>query len=149
MREVILFFVMLGLVLGVLGLIVWNGKREERKTESVKDSSAVMSRLREVPPQEAPSSLETRPAQTPDQTAERAARQKKLLDTYTTLKRLGLSRDAARAFLSPWGIPLDNNLWAQVPAEPEPEHVTPIAGRPTKANFYPDEPELAYRPPPS
>lgn len=32
MREVILFFVMLGLVLGVLGLIVWNGKREERKS---------------------------------------------------------------------------------------------------------------------
>lgn len=109
----------------------------------------IMSRPSESTPQEAPSSVETRPAQTPDQTVEKAARQKKLLDTYTILKRLGLSRDAARAFLSPWGIPLDNNLWAQVPAEPEPEHVTPIAGRPTKASYYPDQPDLEFQPPPS
>jgi hypothetical protein len=123
-------------------------ERLRRQRESVNSSPVVMSRSQNAPPQNAPSSLETRPRPDPDQTEDKAARQKKLFDTYTTLKRLGLSRDAARAFLGPWGIPLDNNLWAQVPPEPEPEHVTPIAGRPTKASYYPDSPDLEYQGPP-
>jgi hypothetical protein len=71
-----------------------------------------------------------------------------MLDICTTLRRRGFSRDEARALLNLCGLPLDNNVWAQVPLEqPEPEYTTPIAGRPTSAQFETD-PDLAYQPPP-
>lgn len=91
-----------------------------------------------------PQSLQTDGAQTPDQTEIAALRRAKLFDTYRTLRELGMSRDAARAFLKPWNIPVDNNLWADA-APPEDEHRTPIVGRPTNAKFETDA-DYPYQP---
>ncbi len=82
----------------------------------------------------APSSVQTRPDETPDQTNDAAARRVKLLDTYKPLRKLGMSREDARVFLTRWNIPLDNNLWAAA-APPADPHITPVAGRPTDADF--------------
>lgn len=92
-----------------------------------------------------PSSVQTDGVQTPDQTEDTAARRQKLLDTYRPLRKLGMSRDDARVFLSRWNIPLDNNLWADA-APPDDVHRTPIVGRPTSAVFETD-PDYPYQAP--
>lgn len=106
------------------------------------DSDAhVMSRSERGVSPSLPSSLETDAVQTPDQTEDPAARRQKLFDTYKPLRKAGMNRDDARALLKPWGIPLDNNVWAEVGAAMEREaaqHVTPIVGRPTNARFETD-----------
>jgi hypothetical protein len=99
----------------------------------------VMSRSADTTAPSMPSSLETRPVQTPDQTIDPAVRRAKLLDTYRPLRKLGMSRDDARQLLHTWGIPLDNNLWAEAAPPPDP-YITPIAGRATGARFDPDFP---------
>lgn len=111
-------------------------------------ASHVMSRSEDDDPPYVPSLLQTDDVQTPDQTAMAAARRRKLLDTYRPLRRLGMTRDDARAFLKTWDIPLDNNLWTEA-APPDPEdapHVTPIVGRPTSARFETDA-DYPYRAP--
>lgn len=111
------------------------------------NTPAVMSREGDEVSAHAASSLQTRQQTASDQTEDPKARRAKLLDTYKALRKLGMSRDDARALLKPWGIPLDNNLWADAaPPQEEPLEVTPIAGRPTSAKFHQDDPELEYRP---
>jgi hypothetical protein len=107
----------------------------------------VMSRSAEDSAPSIASSLETRPTQTPDQTIDPAVRRQKLLDTYRPLRKLGMSRDDARALLNAWNIPLDNNLWTEAGAALEREaaiHITPIVGRPTSARFEAD-PDYPYQ----
>lgn len=99
----------------------------------------VMSRSDEGAGPYFPPSLQTDGVQTPDQTEIAALRRAKLFDTYRTLRELGMSRDAARAFLKPWNIPVDNNLWAEAaPSADDAPHVTPIVGRATSARFETD-----------
>lgn len=140
-------------------LVLWHrysaGRPIGELVETVKASqysgTEIMSSGAVRVPSELTSSLQTDGVQTSDQTIDPAARRAKLLDTYRRLRKLGMSRDDARALLSLWGIPLDNNLWAEAaPPDPpeEPTILTPIAGRPTKASYYEADPELAYQPPP-
>jgi hypothetical protein len=95
------------------------------------------------PPDYAPSSLQTDDRRTPDRPMIPLPSRDVMLDTYRTLRKLGMAREEARMMLRALGLPLDNNLWTQA-APPPPEHVTPIAGRPTAAQF-PDD-ELEYQP---
>lgn len=168
MSQFGVILLMFACVIGMVGLIkflAWLTDLQERggvtaavrrgadryvvRRESVREyqgDGAV--RNSETPAQLPRLSVETKPDQTPDQTETTAERRKKMLDTCIALKRRGFSRDEARALLKPWGIPLDNNIWAQVPPEPEPEYTTPIAGRATSAQFETD-PELQYQAPPN
>lgn len=115
---------------------LWHWRPVKASPES---DPRVMSRSDESAAPSSPSSLQTSGVQTPDQTDDPAVKRAKLLDTYRPLRKLGMGRDDARAFLKPWGIPLDNNLWAEAaPAAEESVHVTPIVGRPTRARFETD-----------
>lgn len=101
----------------------------------------VMSRSVENESPSMPSSVQTDGVQTPDQTEDPAARRKKLFDTYKPLRKLGMKRDEASVFLHTIGLPLDNNVWAEVGAALEAEaaqYTTPIVGRPTSARFETD-----------
>lgn len=73
-----------------------------------------------------------------------------MLDICSRLRRLGASREEARSILRLARLPLDNNMWAEV-SPPETDNddvlITPIAGRRTKASYYPDEPALEYQAP--
>jgi hypothetical protein len=136
---------------GIIAAARRGGDRYLMRRESVNHyqtaAPSIMSRAEDtLPPSIAPS-LQTRPIEITDQTEDKAARQKKLLDTYTPLKWHGFSRDEARMLLGLWNIPLDNNLWAKVPEKPESSYTTPIAGRVTAAQFE-TEPDLLYQPPP-
>lgn len=157
MSDVGLFLLMcagLLLLLGVLRFLAWltelqneHGSLGRASINTVKKYVAVrphvMSRSAENDTPSRPSSLQTDSAQTPDQTELAAVRRAKLLDTYRPLRKLGMSREDARALLKPWGIPVDNNLWADA-APPEDEHITPIVGRLTSARFETDA-DYPYR----
>lgn len=119
--------------------------RAEPVNDYEDSAPVVMSRVQNATVENSPSSLQTRPQTVPDQTEDPKVRRAKLLDTYKVLRELGMSRDDARALLKPWGIPLDNNLWADA-APQEPPTITPIAGRPTSAKFHEGEPDLEYKP---
>ncbi len=109
----------------------------------------VMSRSVESAPPSMPSSVQTDGVQTPDQTDDPAARRKKLFDTYKPLRKLGMKRDEASVFLHGLGLPLDNNVWAEVGSALEAEanmHVTPIVGRPTNAKFEVTDPDYPFEP---
>lgn len=146
------------LVLGLIRFLAWltelqneHGSLGRAGLNTVKRYVAptprVMSRSNNAPAPSIPSSLETDGVQTRDQTNEAAARRLKLLDTYKPLRKLGMSRDDARAFLHRLDIPLDNNLWAEAaPAADDAPHVTPIVGRPTSAKFETD-PDYPYQSP--
>lgn len=57
-----------------------------------------------------------------------------LLTLYQTMRAAGISREKARPVLKGVGLSLDNNLWAEA-APPDDPHITPVAGRPTDADF--------------
>jgi hypothetical protein len=96
----------------------------------------VMSRAEDEQPPIAASSLQTRPDQTPDRPLPPRFTPEIKLDTYRLLRKYGIPRDEARPMLQTIGMGLDNNLWSKAaPPEPEPAQVTPIAGRPTDADF--------------
>lgn len=70
-----------------------------------------------------------------------------LLTLYRLLRAHEVSREKARPILKEAGIPLSNDVWAAAaPVEEEPEYITPIAGRPTRAKYY-DDPEMEYQAP--
>lgn len=92
-----------------------------------------------------PSSLETDTRQTPDRPTMPVPTRAEILDIFRVLRKAGVAREALRG---PWraaGLTLDNNLWTEA-APPEDEYTTPIAGRPTRAQFDADYP---YQPPPN
>lgn len=113
-----------------------------RVNSSEEDAPDVMSRSNETPPQNIPSSLQTDNRQTADRPAAPPISRDVMLDTYRLLRKYGIPREEARPILKAAGLPLDNNLWT----EAAPVHVTPIAGRATRAAFDTD-PELVYQPP--
>lgn len=112
----------------------------------------VMSRPGETPPAHAPSSLDrqqTADRQAPDRPDPRKPTPDELLTLYRLMRKHGVPREEARAALKTNNLPLDNNLWAKAaPPEEEGDVLTPVAGRPTKASYYPDRPDLQYEPPP-
>lgn len=116
--------------------------------ESVSNSDpAIMSHTSNDTPDNAPSSLQTRPQTDQTRPTMPLPTKDQMLDTYKTLRKLGMAREDARAMLNAIGLPLDNNLWSKAaPPVEEPQDVTPIAGRPTKAPFREVDPALAYRP---
>lgn len=71
-----------------------------------------------------------------------------ILDICRLLREYGVPREKARQVLKSI-MPIDNNLWVEAasPLSPEPEYTTPIAQRPTRAQFETD-PELIYQQPP-
>ena len=148
MREVIIFVVMFGLVLGVIGAMVGWSKflawREQRYT-TVKSSPVVMSRSVEVAPEPSPA-VSNR--QTPDRPMMAVPTRNEILDIFKAMRAAGMKRESVSAAWRAAGLPFDNNLWTEAapPPEEKPAHVTPFVGRPTNADFR--DPELAYQPPP-
>jgi len=69
-----------------------------------------------------------------------------MLDMFRLLREYNVPREKARSVLKAAGLPLDNNLWTAA-APDDDTHLTPIAGRPTKAQFEQD-PDMAYEAPP-
>ena len=97
----------------------------------------------------APSAAQTDSPPASDRQPAPAITREQMLDAAKVLRAAGLSREGGRAVFAALGLPLDNNLWAQAaPPEPAEDYATPIAGRPTRREFYQDEPALAYTPPP-
>ena len=114
----------------------------------VKTYDQLMSRwvAGEVAP--AASSLETDARQPPDAPAPPKIRAEELLTLCKLMRLAGIKREDAQAAFTASGLPFNNNVWASAaPPPPADDYRTPIAGRATSADYYPDEPELAYRPP--
>lgn len=155
MREIILFAIMFVVVLAIIGAMIGYSKfldwQEGRRT-TVKSSRIspriVMSRSAGNTPEIAPSSLQTDASQTAARPMMPAPTREQILDIFRVLRVAGIKREVIQG---PWraaGLKFDNNLWAQAAPPPEePTAITPIAGRPTNAQF-PDH-ELSYQPPPS
>lgn len=57
-----------------------------------------------------------------------------MLDSHRLLRKYGIPREEARQMYKSLGLPLDNNLWTDA-APPDDPHITPVAGRPTDADF--------------
>ncbi len=104
----------------------------------------VMSRSESVAPVDRPLSLQTDSRQTTDKPAHVAPSRDVMLNTYRLLRKYDIPREEARPVLKSAGLPLDNNLWADA-APPEPEHVTPIVGRQTAAQFERTDPDYPYQ----
>lgn len=119
--------------------------------ESVRTSedsgTNVMSRVRDEMSPVAPSSLQTDNRQTDRRIEAAKPRPEELLTLYTLMRAAGIGREEARPALKAVGLPLDNNLWTKAaPPADDPIARTPIAQRPTSAQFQ-DDPGLAYQPP--
>lgn len=94
------------------------------------------------------SPLQTDRRQTTDRPTMLVPTRAEMLDIFKVLRARGVKRDELRG---PWraaGLPLDNNLWTEATPPDDDTHITPIAGRPTRAQFEAD-PELAYQSPPN
>lgn len=100
------------------------------------EAPVVMSRGEDEQPAIGASSLQTDARQTPDRPMMPKPTPDQLLTLYQLMRRHGIKRDDAGVAFRAAGLTLDNNAWskAQPPAE-APSHVTPIAGRPTDADF--------------
>ena len=145
MTELAIFGVMFLLTLGTVGLIVWWGRRVERVKNN---STEVMSRAASATPQHTASALETDSRQTADRPMMPVPTLEQMLDIFKVLRAAGIKRETISSVWRAAGLPLNNNVWSKAePPPPEPLTVTPIAGRPTSAEFR-DDPELAYHPPP-
>lgn len=98
---------------------------------------AVMSRSDDAPLVDRVSSQDGRTDAPPAaRTVDRAA----LRTLYTILRAHDIQREEIRAALKGVGVPLSNDLWRDAAPPPptmpaEPDHTTPIAARPTRANF--------------
>lgn len=137
---IILIIVVGALAIGLLSMLV--GKVVDWWDRFVNSSQVVMSRAEQDATENTPLSLR----QTEPQTDRPPLTREIMLDVYKLLREHNVSRERARPILKAAGIPLDNNLWTQAAPPPEPISVTPIAGRPTNAEFR--DPELTYHPPP-
>ena len=82
----------------------------------------------------APSSLETDARQTRDAPALPKMKAEELLTLCRLMRVHGIGREEAQAAFTASGLPFNNNVWAS--AKPSPAaHLTPVAGRPTDADF--------------
>jgi hypothetical protein len=111
----------------------------------------IMSRSALVPATDSASVSQTDSAPDRQTAPEPALPRSAMLDTCKALRVHGFSREEARTLLKPYGIGLDNNLWAAAepakPAEDDDVVLTPYAGRVTRKSYYESEPELKYEPP--
>lgn len=120
--------------------------------ERVKDyedaAPVVMSRSGDAAPEKVPPSLQTDDRQTTDRPMMPVPTPNEMLDIFRVLRAAGVKREALQGAWRAAGLKLDNNLWRDAaPTPAEPVTVTPIAHRPTNAQFQSD-PEFAYEPPP-
>lgn len=155
------------LVLITLGFLAWLESRSLRRwigervarLRSVKsyeeDEPIIMSRSEDGVPPSAPSSLETDGRRTETTAPGPKFTEDQLLTLYGFLRELGVTRDRATPILKASGIPVNNNLWTRAaPLAPDVSvgdddtTLTPIAGRRTRASYYPEEPDLEFSPPP-
>jgi hypothetical protein len=109
--------------------------------------AAVMSHARNNAPESSPLSLRTDSGRASDGQFPRQMKSEELLTVYALMRKYNIPREEARAALKAAGLPLGNDVWTQAapPAPEEPQTITPIAGRPTNAQFH-DDPELVYHP---
>ncbi len=112
----------------------------------VKQYDALMSRWTPAERAPRPSSLETDARRTPDAPPLPKMKAEELLTLYKLMRVAGIKREEAQAAFTQSGLPFNNNVWTRA-APPPDSYRTPIAGRTTSADYYPDEPELVYRPP--
>lgn len=105
----------------------------------------VMSRAAAAPALSAALSLQTDSRQTADRPALSEPSRQIMFDVFMLMRKYGIPREEARPVLKAAGWKLDNNLWADA-APPDPERLTPIAGRPTRAEFQTD-PDYPYQAP--
>jgi hypothetical protein len=135
--------------LGLLRLVMGDGVNSLPEP-----APAIMSQPKPPAPQSTPSSLRTDDGRTETTAPQSKFTEEQLLTLYTFLRGLGATRDKATPILKASGIPMNNNLWskAQAPAPPPVEdddtHITPFAGRRTRASYYPDDPKLEFQDPP-
>jgi len=94
----------------------------------------LMSRVKEAPAQSSPSSLETDARQTRDALAPPRMKAEELLTLCRLMRSAGINREDAQAAFMASGLPFNNNVWASA-KPPPPPHITPVAGRPTDADF--------------
>jgi hypothetical protein len=57
-----------------------------------------------------------------------------LLTLYRLMRGAGIKREDAQAACAACGLPFNNNVWARADPPP-PARITPVAGRPTDADF--------------
>lgn len=95
----------------------------------------------------APSAVQTDDKQIADRPMMPVPTREEIFDIFRVLRAAGVNREMLRGPWNAAGLKLDNNLWTQAAPPPEePISITPIAGRPTNAEFR--DPELTYQPPP-
>lgn len=145
MRELLLFFAMMVAVLLVLALMVGWGKF----VKYVNNKPEIMSHRHDRAHVHDASSLETDSRQTADRPTMLVPTREQTLDIFRAMRAAGMKRETISG---PWraaGLKFDNNLWTEAAPPPpeEPPQVTPIAGRPTRAQFH-DDPDLVFQPPP-
>jgi len=100
----------------------------------VKQYDVLMSRVKEAPAQSLPSSQETDARQTRDAPALPRMKAEELLTLYRLMRGAGIKREDAQAACAACGLPFNNNVWARADPPP-PARITPVAGRPTDADF--------------
>lgn len=110
--------------------------------DSLEESPALMSRVKESAPVEP---LSSKDGQSDGRTDSLLYERGELLMFYKLLRKYGVAREEARPVLKAMRIPLSNDVWADA-APPEVAHVTPIVGRPTNARFETD-PDFPYQAP--
>lgn len=104
----------------------------------------VMSRNENAVPPSTPLSQRQTAPQTDRQAVPPVLPRNVMLDMYRLMRKYGIPREEARPIIKAAGVPLDNNLWT-LAAPDDDTQLTPIAGRPTSAQFQDD---LEFHPPP-
>lgn len=148
MSELAIGVIMTIIIGAALAIIVGWGKFVEWRERVKSNGPVVMSRASSPAPQHTASALETDVRQTPDKPMMAVPTPEQMLDIFKVMRAAGIKRETIGAVWRAAGLPLNNNVWSKAePLPPEPLTVTPIAGRPTSAQFA-DDPELVYHPPP-
>ena len=128
--DFVVAFIMIGLLALGLGswLLGWLVKTYDRLRAGAMSSAVAGDQ------KSRPSSLETDARQTPDALAPSKMKAEELLTVCRLMRAYGIKREDAQAAFTASGLPFNNNVWASA-APPPASHITPVAGRPTDADF--------------
>lgn len=128
--DFVIMFLVIGMTVLGLGSVAlgWIVKTYDRLTAHTMSSAGAGDQ------KASPSSLETDARQTPDAPAPAKMKAEELLTVCRLMRAYGIKRDDAQAAFIASGLPFNNNVWASA-APPPASHVTPVAGRPTDAEF--------------
>lgn len=110
------------------------GMHAIRSMTTVNRSAIVMSRSDDNSSPIAASSLGTDAGRTPDGRTPARPKAEQYFTLCQLMRTYGIKRDEALAAFKACDIPFSSDLWRDA-APPEPEQRTPIAGRPTDADF--------------